>query len=245
MSLLQLSVIIPVFNEQARIDATLEKVLGYLEQTWPHSEVVVVDDGSRDDTAAIVTRWRDANPPCLVRLVQNRTNRGKGFSVRRGMLCSQGRWALLTDADLSCPIDELQKLVEALADQGHQIAIGSRGLADSNIEVHQSWARESSGRLFNLLVRMLFGLPYRDTQCGFKLFRMETCRDLFEKQRSQKYAFDVELLLLARRAGLSVCEVPVVWRHSHASRVRLLRDGSHMIFSLLQIWWNHQWRSTK
>ena len=242
MSLLQLSIIIPVFNEQARIDATLKEVLAYLERAWPHSEVVVVDDGSCDDTAAIVTRWRDGNPPCLVRLLRNRTNRGKGFSVRRGMLSSQGRWALLTDADLSCPIRELPKLVEALADKGHQIAIGSRGLAGSNIEVHQSWVRESSGKLFNLLVRTLFGLPYRDTQCGFKLFQMETCRAIFERQKAQRYAFDVELLLLARQAGLSVCEVPVVWRHSQASRVRLLRDGSHMIFSLLQIWWNHQRR---
>ena len=239
MTRVVLSVIIPAYNEENRLGASLGRIIAYLESRSSPFELVVVDDGSSDGTvrtaiSAARTRGREE---CL-RILENGANQGKGYSVRRGMLAARGRRALLTDADLSTPIEELAKLERELTRGGHQIAFGSRGLKDSETREHQSIFRETAGKIFNLVMRLVTGLPYRDTQCGFKLFELESCRSLFRKQRLKSYAFDVEILYLARKAGLAAREVGVIWRHRSDSKIHLLRDGLGLLQGLISIRWN-------
>ncbi len=235
----ELTVVVPAFNEARRIEVSIEKIVGYLRRRQTSFEIVVVDDGSTDETAALVTaashRW--AAPGGRIGLLENGVNRGKGFSVRRGMLAAQGAWALLCDADLSAPIEEYRELEKALQ-EGCVIAIASRDVAGARVEVHQSAVRERSGKLYNLMVRFLFGLPFRDTQCGFKLFDLRRCREIFNQQRLSGFGFDVELLVIAQRLGHKVREVPVLWRHDAGSKVHFLRDGARMILDLIRIRWN-------
>ncbi len=229
-----LSIIIPAYNEESRLAGTLERVAAYIARSgWP-TEVIVVDDGSRDRTAAVAESFR-AKMSSL-RVVPNGVNRGKGYSVRHGMLEARGRLVLFTDADLSAPIEEADKLLPAL--ETHDVAIGSRALDRSLITVHQSPFREFAGIVFNWLVRFCLGLSFVDTQCGFKAFRRERCRILFEQQRIERFGFDPELLFLAKRHGLSAVEIPVRWAHSPATKVSMFRDSLRMFLEVLLIRWN-------
>jgi dolichyl-phosphate beta-glucosyltransferase len=227
-----LSVVIPAFNEAVRLPPTLERVLAYLRRSGARHEVVLVDDGSRDDTVA---RARAIGGESL-RVLQNEENRGKGYSVRRGMLAARGARRLMTDADLSTPIEDLARLAGRL-DAGYDVAIGSRALPDSNVEIHQPWYRENMGRVFNAAVRVLALPGLRDTQCGFKLFTAEAAEAAFSRAQLDGFSFDVEALYLARRLGYRIAEVPVTWRNDAASRVGLW-SGFRAFPDLLRIRWN-------
>lgn len=230
----EISVIIPAFNEEERLPQTLEHVSHYLRSLSFASEILVVDDGSTDHTAQVVSALARSIPNLF--LLSNGSNRGKGFSVRHGMLEAHGRIALFTDADLSAPIEESQKLFTAL--ESADIAIGSRALNRRLIEIHQSRWRELAGILFNRVMRLLTGLPFEDTQCGFKAFAMPGSRIVFELQRIEDFGFDPEILFLAKRHGLRVVEVPVRWSHDPRTKVHVLRDSARMLLDLLLILWN-------
>jgi dolichyl-phosphate beta-glucosyltransferase len=231
-----LSVVIPAYNEQGRLGLTLQKISSYLTAAGHVFEIIVIDDHSEDATGQVVADFGRSHPvEGAVRLLSNSENRGKGFSIRRGMLAASGAFALMTDADLSTPIEELEKLEQSVIDGKGDIAFGSRDVEGSVVAVRQSWFRENSGKIFNRMVRVITGLPYRDTQCGFKLFRMSSCRAIFEVQQIDNFSFDVELLFIARKWGLVVKEVPVVWRHSPGSKVRFLTDAPRMFAGLLRI----------
>lgn len=230
----EISVIIPAFNEEERLPQTLEHVSHYLRSLSFASEILVVDDGSTDHTAQVVSALARSIPNLF--LLSNGSNRGKGFSVRHGMLEAHGRIALFTDADLSAPIEESQKLFTAL--ESADVAIGSRALNRRLIEIHQSRWRELAGILFNRVMRLLTGLPFEDTQCGFKAFAMPGSRIVFELQRIEDFGFDPEILFLAKRHGLRVVEVPVRWSHDPRTKVHVLRDSAKMLLDLLLILWN-------
>jgi len=232
-----ITIVIPAYNEERRLPATLSAVLAHLgRRPWSFSEVVVVDDGSTDGTVGVVEAFGRSHP--AVRLLKNPGNRGKGFSVRHGMLEAKGDWVLFSDADLSAPIEELDKLLEAAEEQGAAVAIGSRALDRSLINVHQSFFRESAGRVFNLLMQLLTGLRFRDTQCGFKLFEARAGREVFRRQRLERFGFDAEVLFIARRLGYRTVEVPVRWSHSEGTKVSMFRDSLNMFLDLLRIRWN-------
>ena len=231
-----LSVVIPALNEEHRLRGSIESICSYFAGRGLPTEIVLVDDGSTDLTAEVAANTASPDPALVeIRVLRNEVNRGKGFSVRRGMLESRGLFALMTDADLSTPIEEFSKLESSVMDGNFQVAIGSRDIAGSRVEVHQSGVRESSGRLFNVFVRLFFPLRFRDTQCGFKLFSMQQCRRIFELQRLERFAFDVEILLIAHQLGLQTDEVPVVWRHAEGSTLNFFRDGPKMLWDLLKI----------
>jgi len=230
----ELSIIVPSFNEELRLPASLEKISAYIREKRPNTEVIVVDDGSKDRTAEVAESWRDRIPG--LRVLSNGINRGKGFSVRHGSLEAHGDVILFTDADLSSPIEEAEKLFAAL--QSHDVAIGSRAVDRSLIEVHESLFREFAGIIFNKIVRLILRLPFVDTQCGFKAFRRERCRIIFEQQTIERFGFDPELLYLARHHGLSTKEVPVRWAHSPATKVSMMRDSVQMFLDVVVIRWN-------
>jgi glycosyltransferase involved in cell wall biosynthesis len=229
-----LSIIIPAYNEELRLPGTLEKIASFLEQEPTTAEVLVVDDGSSDNTVAVAESFRGKIPQ--LRVISNGTNRGKGYSVKHGSLEARGDIALFTDADLSAPIEESRKLVDAL--KTHDVAIGSRAMDRGLIGVHESLFREFAGIVFNKIVRFILWLPFVDTQCGFKAFRMERCRVLFEQQTIERFGFDPELLYLARHHGLSIVEVPVRWSHSPATKVSMMRDSVQMFLDVFIIRWN-------
>jgi glycosyltransferase involved in cell wall biosynthesis len=232
-----ISIVIPAYNEEARLPATLAAVLSYLAaRGWPDGEVLVVDDGSLDSTAAVAAQFQAQHPG--VRLLQNPGNRGKGYSVRHGMLESRGEWVLFTDADHSVPIEKLDKLLDALRAQQAAVAIGSRALDRSLIAVHQSWFRETAGRIYNLLMGLVTGLHFADTQCGFKLFQGAAAREIFRRQRIERWGFDAEVLFIARQLGYKTVEVPVRWSHSQGTKVSMFRDSLSMFLDLLRIRWN-------
>jgi dolichyl-phosphate beta-glucosyltransferase len=216
-----ISIVIPAYNEETRLPSTLQAVAAYLAgKSFSFVEVLVVDDGSRDGTAALVERWRAGHPE--FRLLKNPGNRGKGYTVRHGMLEAKAEWILYTDADLSAPIGELDKLLDAAEKANAQVAIGSRALDRSLVGVHQSAFRELAGRGFNLIMRMFTGLPFRDTQCGFKLFRAKAAREIFERQTLDGFSFDVEDLVIAKFLGHRAVEVPVVWNNVEGTKVSML-----------------------
>src|SRR5271156_2782323 len=242
----ELSIVIPAYNEEGRLARTLARICEYFAGRrvppgiapsieMDQLEILIVDDGSKDGTARIAEQWAREMP--AVRLVSNGENRGKGYSVRHGMLEARGRLALFTDADLSSPIEEIEKLLAALA-TGNDVAIGSRALDRSLISVHQSRHRELAGIIFNGFVRVSTGLPFSDTQCGFKIFRRERTRIIFEQQRIERFGFDPEILFLAERHGLRIAEVPVRWAHDPATKVHVLRDSVMMFCDLLVVRWN-------
>jgi len=233
---LELSIIIPAFNEERRLPKTLERIHSYLIARGLHAEVIVVDDGSTDGTAQLVNSFRCRYPE--LRLLSNGQNHGKGFSVRHGMLEAAGEIALFTDADLSAPIEEADKLLLPLRDKQYDGAIGSRALDRKLIAVHQSSLRETAGIIFNRVVRLVAGIPFADTQCGFKAFRRERSRRVFEQQRIEGFGFDPEILYLAQRHGLRVAEIPVRWAHDPATKVRVFSDSIRMFLNLLEIRWN-------
>jgi glycosyltransferase involved in cell wall biosynthesis len=232
---LSYSIVIPAYNESGRLCPTLDELLRYtMRRNWD-AEILVVDDGSRDDTAEIVRQYGRQHPQVL--LVENPGNRGKGYSVRNGMLHARGDICLFTDADLSSPISEAEKLFAAIA-AGADIAIGSRWLrADLQTE-RQPLYRQLFGRIYNLVLRIFLGLNFADTQCGFKAFRREAAQRIFPLQRIERWGFDPEILFLARKLGFSVKEVPVVWAHSEGTRLSPFRDGVKMFGEVLRIRWN-------
>jgi len=230
----ELSIIIPAYNEEKRLGRALVRIRDYFagRPAAGRIEILIVDDGSTDGTAKIAEDWAKDLPS--LRLVSNGDNRGKGYSVRHGMLEARGRIALFTDADLSSPIEESEKLFAAI-EAGADVAIGSRALDRSLIAVHQSPFREVAGIIFNGFVRLFTGLPIHDTQCGFKAFVRERCRVIFEQQRIERFGFDPEVLFLARRHGLRIAEVPVRWAHDPATKVHVFRDSFLMFGDLVYI----------
>ena len=211
-----ISIIIPAYNEEKRLPATLTTVKAYLEATsWEFSEIVVVDDGSRDRTAQLA---RDAG----ARVLQNPGNRGKGYSVRHGMLKAEGDWLLFSDADLSTPIEEIEKLWKSAGNEHADAAIGSRDLDRSLIGVRQPLFREMGGRFFNFVIRVITGLPFHDTQCGFKLFEAVAAREIFRRQRVERFGFDVEVLYIAQHLGYRTLEIPVRWNDVAGTKVKML-----------------------
>jgi glycosyltransferase involved in cell wall biosynthesis len=231
----ELSIVIPAYNEEARLPRAFERIRDFLAaRPSLVAEILVVDDGSRDGTVRVVEEWRKRLPN--LRLVSNGKNRGKGYSVRHGMLEARGRIALFTDADLSAPIEEADKLFAALA--GADFAIGSRAMDRSLIAVHQSRYRELAGIIFNGIVRVMTGVPFHDTQCGFKAFVRERARIIFEQQRIEGFGFDPEILFLAQRHGLRGVELPVRWSHDPATKVHVLHDSLRMFRDLFIIRWN-------
>jgi len=230
-----LSIIIPSYNEEARLPGTLQRIAEYLPTLKLRTEVLVVDDGSTDRTAAVAESFHGKLTG--LRVLSNGTNRGKGYSVRHGMLEAQGDMVLFTDADLSAPIEEAEKLLSPL-NNGYDVAIGSRAMDRSLISTRQSIFRETAGIIFNKIVRMVLRLPFVDTQCGFKAFRRERCRIIFEQQRIEGFGFDPELLYLARHYGLQAIEIPVRWGHSEATKVNMLGDSLKMFGDIFTIRWN-------
>lgn len=228
------SLIIPAYNESARLGSTLERVLAYVHAQGWNAEVIVVNDGSRDNTAEIVKSFAAKDP--ILRLVENPGNRGKGYSVRNGMLNARGEILLFSDADLSSPIEEAPKLLAAL-DQGADIAIGSRWLRSETQTHRQPLHRQLFGRIFNLLLRLTLGLKFKDTQCGFKAFKQPAARAIFPLQKIERWGFDPEILFLARKFGFKVKEVPVVWGHSGGTRINPLLDGARMFQEMLRVRW--------
>lgn len=224
-----LSIVIPAYNEEKRLPGTLDRVLGWLDrQPLEFRELIVVDDGSRDGTAAV------AEGRGGVRLLRNPGNRGKGYAVRHGMLQAEGAWVLYSDADLSAPIEDAALLYRAAAASGAQVAIGSRAVDRSLVTVHQSSFREWSGRAFNLVMRIVTGLSFKDTQCGFKLYRRDAAQAIFSKQKLDGFSFDVEDLYLAKKTGLKAIEVPVHWANVEGTKVSM-GQGIKSFADLLRI----------
>jgi len=229
------SIVIAAYNEAARIAATLDRVLAYVtERDWK-AEIVVVNDGSIDDTAAVVRPY--IHKHSALRLLENPGNRGKGYSIRNGILHARGKLLLFSDADLSSPIEESAKLFAAL-NNGSDLAIGSRWLQSELQTQRQPLYRQLFGRVFNLMLRLILGLKFKDTQCGFKAFTREAAQKIFPLQTIERWGFDPELLFLAKRFQMKVAEVPVAWGHSAGTRISPLRDGLRMFLEMLTIRWN-------
>jgi glycosyltransferase involved in cell wall biosynthesis len=210
----KLSIVVPAFNEAARLELSLRKIVEYLREMRGPNELLVVDDGSQDDTAAIAEKVARDAAPVLTRVIRYAENRGKGYAVRLGLLEAQANIVLFSDADLSTPITEAPKLIDPIRSGECDLSFGSRALDRRLIGVHQPWRREQGGRVFNLIVRLATGLPFWDTQCGFKAFRMSVCRPLIEAAQIDRFGFDVELIYLAHLARLRLREIPVRWDHT-------------------------------
>ncbi len=210
----KLSIVVPAFNEAARLEQSLRKIVEYLRERREASEVLVVDDGSQDNTAAIAREVAGESAPVSVRVIRYDENRGKGYAVRLGLLEAQANVVLFSDADLSTPITETPRLIDPIRNGEFDLTFGSRALDRKLIGVHQPWRREQGGRVFNLIVRIATGLPFWDTQCGFKAFRMSVCRPLIEAAQIDRFGFDVELIYLAHLAQLRLREIPVRWDHT-------------------------------
>jgi glycosyltransferase involved in cell wall biosynthesis len=230
-----LSIVIPAYNEALRVGKTLAEVQKYAATKPFEVEMVLVDDGSSDRTRELFEEFQTFRPG--TRVLCNEVNRGKGFGVRRGVLESRGKVILFTDADLSAPIEEADKLLAVLESEAADAAIGSRALDRTLIGVRQPWRREYAGRFFNLLVRLFTGLKIHDTQCGLKLFRRETTRRAFELQRVDRFGFDPEVLFLIQRFGGKIAEIPVRWNDNPATKVHFLRDSTLMFLDLIVLRW--------
>jgi glycosyltransferase involved in cell wall biosynthesis len=239
-----ISIVIPAYNEEKRLPSTLDRVVEYLNKTgFAFAEVLVVDDGSSDGTVSQASEFARKHP--CVRILRNPGNRGKGYSVRHGMLEAKGEWALFTDADLSAPIEELEKLSAAADREGAPIAFGSRAIDRSLVGVHQPILREYAGRFFNLVMRAVTGLKFRDTQCGFKLFRLDAARAIFARQQLERFGFDVEILFLADLLGYRAVEVPVRWNDVAGSKVGTLQglDGFADLLRIRRNQWAGRYNS--
>jgi dolichyl-phosphate beta-glucosyltransferase len=233
--LINLSIVIPAYNEERRLSSTLDRIFSYLDRNPDRlAEVVVVDDGSRDTTSALVESRRKSEP--RLRLLQNPGNRGKGYSVKHGMSKAAGEWLLISDADLSAPIEEVDKLIHAASEARAKVAIGSRALDRSLIGVHQSRWRELSGMFFNFVMRTITGLKFKDTQCGFKLYHRDAAELIFPRQQIDGFGFDAEDLFIARKLGIPAVEVPVKWNNVEGTKVSLVL-GMKPFADLLLIRW--------
>jgi glycosyltransferase involved in cell wall biosynthesis len=235
MSYPQYSIVIPAYNERARILGALEAIAGCISERAWSAEVIVVDDGSRDQTAALVRAFAVKVPE--VRLLQNPGNRGKGYSVRHGILQALGEVVMFTDADLSAPIEEAEGLFAAIAG-GADIAIGSRWLERTRQTIRQPLYRQFFGRCFNGVTRAVMGLPYADTQCGFKAFTRAAAQTIFQLQTIERWGFDPEILFIALKRGYRIAEVPVSWAHDERTRMSYLKDGMRMLEDIAIVRWN-------
>jgi len=229
------SIVIPAYNESARITASLDKILAYIAENNWQAEVLVVNDGSRDNTAEIIRQYTQRSP--IVRLIENPGNRGKGYSVRNGMLQARGDIQFFSDADLSSPIYESARLIREL-EKGADVAFGSRWLEADTQTQRQSILRQVAGRVYNLLLRVILGLNYKDTQCGMKAFKREAAQKIVTRQKSERGGFDPELLFIARKFGMKMVEVPVEWAHDDRSKINPIVDGFKMFIEMLKIRWN-------
>lgn len=231
-----LSVVIPCYNEEKRLGPTLGKILSYLNHQNYSWEVLISDDGSIDGTVRVAQEKLGNQPHKVLKNVQNE---GKGEAVKRGMLDSSASYILFTDADLSTPIGEVEKLLAKLQ-EGYDVAIGSRGLANSQVEVPQNFLRQSMGKIFNRIARLVSFKQIRDSQCGFKCFRRDAAQKLFNAQKLKGFSFDAEIMYLAQKKGYKIAEVPVIWRNSPASRVHILKDSFLMFIDIFRIPWIHR-----
>src|SRR5438105_3397439 len=229
------SIVIPAYNEGQRLAASLEKILAHASREGWAAEILVVNDGSRDATAELVRSFASQHP--AVRLLENPGNRGKGYSVRHGMLEATGEVLLFTDADLSSPIYEAPKLFDAIA-AGADVAIGSRWVQKELMTERQPWYRQLFGRIFNIFLRIMLGLRFKDTQCGFKAFTRRAADAIFPRQQIERWGFDAEILFLARRLRLRSVEIPVEWAHDDRTRISYFRDGMRMVWDGLKVRWN-------
>ncbi len=230
-----LSIVIPAYNEEKRIGSTLEEIMGYLKTKDYKSEIIVVVDGSTDSTREVIRKFEKMD--FGVRAIENEISKGKGYSVRRGMLETKGKFALFSDADLSTPIREVEKLIQWL-EKDYDVAIGSRSLEDSQVEIHQSFLRESMGKIFNKIMSLIVFTGLKDTQCGFKCFKRHVVNKVFRKQEITGFAFDVEIILIAMQNGFRIKEVPVRWLNSPYSKVSIMRDPVIMLYDLFKIRFN-------
>ncbi len=230
-----LSIIIPAYNEGDRIGEPLNVVIEFLASSSPNSEIIVVDDGSTDNTADVARRIFEASASDAHHVIRYEQNRGKGFAVRTGLKAAAADLALFSDADLSTPIDEMSKLAEPILRGDHDVTFGSRALDRSLIGTHQPWSREQGGKVMNLIIRKMSGLPFYDTQCGFKAFNMTKFRPLLDVMTIDRFGFDVEFLFVAAHNGLRLDEIPVRWNDVEGSKVSVVRDTRRMITELMQI----------
>ena len=230
------SIVIPAYNEERRLGRTLERICGYTPTCCTIREIVVVDDGSTDGTVPLVERWTENG--CRTRLLRNPGNRGKGYSVRHGVLEARSPVILFSDADLSTPIEEIERLYPAI--ERAPVVIGSRALPESVLEVHQPLYRELSGRAFNLFFQAVVLPGVHDSQCGFKMFEREAARDIFSRLTIDGFGFDIELLYLARRLGYAIEEVGVRWIDDPDTKVTLFRDAPRMFADLVRVRWRHR-----
>jgi len=230
-----ISIVIPAFDEAARLSGPLQHIFDYLRTVKMNAEVIVADDGSVDGTSVVAENEFALHPEIPTRLVRYEANRGKGFAVRAGLATSQADIAIFSDADLSTPIEEISKLVEPIKAGDFDLTFGSRALDRSLIGTHQPWRREQGGKLMNLIIRKLSGLSFSDTQCGFKAFNMSKFRPLLDVMTIDRFGFDVEFLFVAQHHGLRLKEIPVRWNNVEGSKVDVFRDTSRMFTELLQI----------
>lgn len=230
-----LSIIIPAFNEEARLGDSVETIFAYLQKDNPNAELIIVDDGSSDKTAAIAETSCTKFPDIKSRVIRYEKNRGKGYAVKTGLLAASADIALFSDADLSTPIEEMPKLVEPIRQNKLDVAFGSRALDRSLIGTHQPWRREQGGKVFNFIVKTLTGLPFWDTQCGFKAFNMTKFRPLLDVMQIERFGFDVEFLYVADYHKLRLKEIPVRWNHCDGTKVSVFRDSQRMFNEVRQI----------
>ncbi len=230
-----LSIIVPAYNEQDRLGKSVGRILDYAEKEISAAELIVVDDGSTDSTAEIAEKVCAEYPAVATKIIRCEKNRGKGFAVKTGLLAAKGEIALFSDADLSTPISELPKLVEPIKNNEFDVTFGSRALDRNLIGTHQPWRREQGGKVFNMIVRTLTGLPFWDTQCGFKAFNMNKFRPLLNVMTIDRFGFDVEFLYVADYHGLRLKEIPVRWDHCEGTTVSVFRDSQRMFNEVRQI----------
>lgn len=230
----QISIVIPAFEEAARLGDSIRQILSYIKKEQLNAELIVVDDGSKDETTQVAKMVFTEFPDLNTKIIRYEQNRGKGFAVRTGLMEASGDIALFSDADLSTPIEEMTKLVKPIQEGEFDVAFGSRALDRSLIGTHQPWRREQSGKVFNLMVRTLTGLPFWDTQCGFKAFNMQKFRPLLELMQIERFGFDVEFLYVAYFKGLRLKEIPVRWNDADGSKLSF-RTGLHAFGEVYQI----------
>jgi len=231
----EISIIVPAFEEQDRLGDSARTILRYISETGLNAELIIVDDGSSDGTAAVGRAACADFPDVRSKVIRYDDNRGKGFAVKTGLEAAEGDIALFSDADLSTPVAELPKLVDPIQIGEYDVTFGSRALDRSLIGTHQPWRREQGGKVFNLIVRTLTGLPFWDTQCGFKAFNMKKFRPLLAKMTIERFGFDVEFLFVANLKGLKLKEIPVRWDHDERTKVNVVRDSRRMFNEVREI----------
>jgi len=231
----EISIVIPAFEEEARVGTSIDRILSYLRDVSVGAELIVVDDGSKDRTAEVAQAAFESSGNIATKVIRYEQNRGKGFAVKTGLLAASSDIALFSDADLSTPIEEMPKLIGPIRNGEYDLTFGSRALDRSLIGTHQPWRREQGGKVFNLVVRSLTGMPFWDTQCGFKAFNMTKFRSLLDLMQIDRFGFDVEFLYVAQLHGLRLKEVPVRWNNDERSKVSVVRDSTRMFKEVTEI----------